>query len=174
MPLSTREDALYKCSIRKVQLNSHYLDCGWYFHQWHELSIVSCVKWLPLWQRWDLSLMVVRSSISVGGVIAVVDVAVVVVAVVVVAVVVVAVVVMADVVVMTNVAVVAVIVRLIVSFVVAAVVVAVEIVIVVVVAFVVVVLVIVTLVVVLCDITTTRQSHFVTIALAISVVLATI
>ena len=153
MPLSTREDALYKCSIRKVQLNSHYLDCGWYVHQWHELSIVSCVKWLPLWQRWDLSLMVVRSSISVGGVIAVVDVAVVVVAVVV----------------MTNVAVVAVIVRLIVSFVVAAVVVAavvvaVEIVIVVVVAFVVVVLVIVTLVVVLCDITTTRQSHFVTIA----------
>ena len=130
MPLSTREDALYKCSIRKVQLNSHYLDCGWYVHQWHELSIVSCVKWLPLWQRWDLSLMVVRSSISVGGVIAVVDVAVVVVAVV-------AVVVMADVVVMTNVAVVAVIVRLIVSFVVAAVVVAVEIVIVVVVAFVV-------------------------------------
>ena len=106
MPLSTREDALYKCSIRKVQLNSHYLDCGWYVHQWHELSIVSCVKWLPLWQRWDLSLMVVRSSISVGGVIAVVDVAVVVVAVV-------AVVVMADVVVMTNVAVVAVIVRLI-------------------------------------------------------------
>ena len=170
MPLSTREDALYKCSIRKVQLNSHYLDCGWYVHQWHELSIVSCVKWLPLWQRWDLSLMVVRSSISVGGVIAVVDVAVVVVAVVVVAVVV-----MADVVVMTNVAVVAVIVRLIVSFVVAAVVVAVEIVIVVVVAFVVVVFVIVTLVVVvLCDITTTRQSHFVTIALAISVVIATI
>ena len=85
MPLSTREDALYKCSIRKVQLNSHYLDCGWYVHQWHELSIVSCVKWLPLWQRWDLSLMVVRSSISVGGVIAVVDVAVVVVAVVVMA-----------------------------------------------------------------------------------------
>ena len=169
MPLSTREDALYKCSIRKVQLNSHYLDCGWYVHQWHELSIVSCVKWLPLWQRWDLSLMVVRSSISVGGVIAVVDVAVVVVAVVVVAVVV-----MADVVVMTNVAVVAVIVRLIVSFVVAAVVVALEIVIVVVVAFVVVVLVIVTLVVVLCGITTTRQSHFVTIALAISVVIATI
>ena len=164
MPLSTREDALYKCSIRKVQLNSHYLDCGWYVHQWHELFIVSCVKWLPLWQRWDLSLMVVRSSISVGGVIAVVDVAVVVVAVVV----------MADVVVMTNVAIVAVIVRLIVSFVVAAVVVAVEIVIVVVVAFVVVVLVIVTLVVVLCDITTTRQSHFVTIALAISVVIATI
>ena len=120
LPLSTREDALYKCSIRKVQLNSHYLDCGWYVHQWHELSIVSCVKWLPLWQRWDLSLMVVRSSISVGGVIAVVDVAVVVVAVVVVAVVV-----MADVVVMTKVAVVAVIVRLIVSFVVAAVVVAV-------------------------------------------------
>ena len=173
MPLSTRVNALYKCSIRKVQLNSHYVDCGWYVHQWHELSIVSCVKWLPLWQRWDLSLMVVRSSISVGGVIAVVDVAVVDVAVVVVAVVV-AVVVMADVVVMTNVAVVAVIVRLIVSFVVAAVVVAVEIVIVVVVAFVVVVLVIVTLVVVLCDITTTRQSHFVTIALAISVVIATI
>ena len=168
MPLSTREDALYKCSIRKVQLNSHYLECGWYVHQWHELSIVSCVKWLPLWQRWDLSLMVVRSSISVGDVIAVVDVAVVV------AVVVVAVVVMADVVVMTKVAVVAVIVRLIVSFVVAAVVVAVEIVIVVVVAFVVVVLVIVTLVVVLCDITTTRQSYFVTIALAISVVIATI
>ena len=166
MPLLTGEDALYKCSIRKVQLNSHYLDCGWYVHQWHELSIVSCVKWLPLWQRWDLSLMVVISSISVGGVIAVVDVAVVVV-------VVVAVVVMADVVVMTNVAVVAVFVRLIVSFVVAAVVVAVEIVIVVV-AFVVVVLVIVTLVVVLCDITTTRQSHFVTIALAISVVIATI